>query len=504
MAFEKNSMLVSQKHNLDRKEFSVECTISAGENVEKVLALCAGAFVKSSEVLDGTINYSGTVDLKLVFCNSEGFFNTVFSSCPFSSKFDSDAIEVGQDAFVTVKVLDYNVDSVQGDIVKVSVMLCQEGFTVSNKEIKTIGNGDDDECSLNEEIKVVKFVGKGSDEFVSTSEINIRDKVKKLILTQSDVYLKNVESGVNFVSFSGDVVTRVLYLNDNDKFESGYVYDSFKQEVELDGVSRECLSEGYSFVKCDEVKTEIVQDEKGDKISVSVPVVLNAFAFCEESAIVTKDCYSTKGKLSLTTESFDNTLVCTMDTIEERVEGSITLDEEKPRVDKILFSGGNSVTITNKFVQDGSITIQGIAKTMVVYLNDELGSMQSVQIDIPFSINEKTSFKDGGILEVDAVLCDVDVSVKKGREIFVDGKVKLSLNYCYNSVDGVITDAILSEPFDEKDYSMEVVFARKGQSLWDIAKMFNVKQEQIITQNPDTVFPLSEDASLVLFYQKVE
>lgn len=79
------------------------------------------------------------------------------------------------------------------------------------------------------------------------SEINFRDKVKKLILTESKTLVKSVEAGVNFVTISGDVVSRVLYLNDNDKFENGYVYDSFKQEVELDGVTRESLVEGNAL-----------------------------------------------------------------------------------------------------------------------------------------------------------------------------------------------------------------------------------------------------------------
>ena len=49
---------------------------------------------------------------------------------------------------------------------------------------------------------------------------------------------------------------------------------------------------------------------------------------------------------------------------------------------------------------------------------------------------------------------------------------------------------------------MEVVFAQSGQNAWDIAKNAHVPAEQVALQNPDVVFPLEEDASLVLFYQK--
>ena len=50
---------------------------------------------------------------------------------------------------------------------------------------------------------------------------------------------------------------------------------------------------------------------------------------------------------------------------------------------------------------------------------------------------------------------------------------------------------------------MEVMFARAGEELWDIAKKAKIKEQQILDQNPDVVFPLNEDTTLILFYQKV-
>ena len=59
------------------------------------------------------------------------------------------------------------------------------------------------------------------------------------------------------------------------------------------------------------------------------------------------------------------------------------------------------------------------------------------------------------------------------------------------------------ENYPEKDYAMEVVFASANEELWEIAKKTRVKGEQILTQNPEILFPLAEDTSLILFYQKV-
>lgn len=503
MAFESNNFYVAKKVGLPKSEFSVECNIGAGENVSKVLSVSLGCGKINSETLNGVVNFSGSIDVKLVFLTDDGQINTVCSSCPFSSKFENENIENGQTAIVKAKIIDYNIESIGGESVKIVVNLEQSGYIIANKEVKTIRNGDDDICLKNDEMTIIKFIGSASENIDVSSEINIRDKIKKIILSESNVIVKSVEGGLNFVTISGEVSTRVVYLNENEKFESGYVYDSFKEEIELEGVTRESLVDGNAQVKQDGVNCEIVEDEKGCKIVVNVPLSLTVTAFGEDTISVIKDLYSTKCETKVTTESFDMTYLCPMELVEGKIEGSLTLDEDKPRVDKIIFSGGNSVTVTNSYISNGEIFIEGIAKTTVIYLNDEDNALYSAQIDVPFNLSDKFNCPEGGLLTVDAMVYDVDVTVRKGRELYYDARIKANVNYCYDKVAGIISEAIALEDYPNKDYAMEVVFAHAGDDLWDIAKNARVKEEQVSTQNADVVFPLAEDTSLILFYQRV-
>ena len=503
MAFESNNFNVAKKFPLERSEFSVECNIDAGENVVKVLSVSLGLGRVNSETLNGVVNFSSCLDVKLVVLSSDGQLNTIATTNPFSSKFENENIENNQLAMVKLKIIDYNIDSINGSSVKIIVNLEQCGFIVANKEIKTIQSSDEDICTKNEDINIIRFLGSGKEDIEVASEINIRDKINKILLSESGVIVKSVESGLNFVTISGEVATRVIYINDNDKFESGYVYDTFKEEIEIEGATRDSLVDGKAVVVQEDVQCELVEDEKGCKIIVKVPLTLSAVAFGEENFSVVKDLYSTKCFTKVTTESFDMTYICPLELVEGKIEGSLVLEDDKPRVDKILFSGGNSVTITNSYINDGEIFIEGIAKTTVIYLNDEDNSFYSAQIDVPFTLSDKFSYQEGGMLSVDAIVYDVDVAVKKGRELFYDAKVKASVSYCFDKVSGIITEASLLEEYPQKDYAMEVLFARSGEQLWDIAKEAKVKEEQIISQNADVTFPLSEDTSLILFYQRV-
>lgn len=502
MAFEINNFNVARKLVLDKSEFSVECNVSLGDNAQKILASSVEASVNGSEALNGVVNYSGTVDVKIVFLNEEGEINTACSTCPFSSKFENEDIVTGQKSVISVKVVDYSIDAVTGDSARISVMLMQSGFILSNKEVRTISNNNEEVCCKFDEIDIVKFLGSLQETFQNESEISLRDKVKKFILTESSVLIKNVESGVNFITVSGDVVTKVLYINENDKFENGYLFDNFKEEVDLEGVTRDCFVEASAFVKQENVVTELVSDEKGDKISIKIPISVDVCAYVPEKLQVIKDLYSTNRELNTTTQSFEMARANPVEVIEGKIEGSLMLGEDSPRVDKILFFGGDGVSITNQYVKDNEIFIEGIARTNVVYLNDEDGQWYSVQIDVPFTISDKTNINAQAILSVDATVSDVDVSVKKGRELLYDAKVKASVNYTTIENSAVISEAVEKEEYPEKDFAMEVVFAKAGQGLWDIAKDAKVKESQITSQNPEITFPLENDSSLILFYQK--
>lgn len=501
MAFETNKFSVAKKIKLPSSDFAVECNVSLGCEIDKILSVGVKANDDAVEVLNGIVNYSGTVDLKIIYMTTDGEINSSCHSCSFSSKFESNDIVGGGDALIVLKVVDSEVESVSGDMIRLVVNINQSGVLSFEKDVAVIGVDDNDICTQSEEIEVVKLVASTKSTFEVESSVSIKENIKKLLSTESQVLLKNVESGTGFVSIQGNVLTRVLYLTDEDKFENFYIDETFKEEVEVDGAEKEEIVEAYLCVKEDCVTTEIENDDSGQKLTVKVPVKANVKVYKNEVITVVCDLYSTKEEINVTTESFENSVVCPIKIVDDKIEGSLTLDEDAPRVDKVLFASGNGVTLTNVYLQDEQIMIEGIAKTNVVYLNDESNSLNSVQVEIPFSFSEKFDGTCQLDLIASTILTDVDVVVKKGRDLYYDAKIKVAICCYYDKVMAVISDASVSEPLAERDYAMEVVFAHSGQSAWDLAKMVHVPVQQITAQNPETAFPLEEDSSIVLYYQ---
>ena len=168
-----------------------------------------------------------------------------------------------------------------------------------------------------------------------------------------------------------------------------------------------------------------------------------------------------------------------------------------------MFVGASNLLITNSYTKDGELFVEGIAKTNVVYLNDETNALHSVVIEVPFVVSDKTNIDADDVnVFVVAMLYDVDVVVKKGREFYFDGKLRVTASYDADVVEAVISNVENGAERKEKDCAIEVYFGSEGDDSWNIAKGLGIDEQTLYEQNPETVFPLEKDENLVVYYQK--
>lgn len=504
MAFDSNNFYVARKNKLPRSEFNVECNIQTDQELSKIFTISAESFVETKEVLSGCINYTGQIETCVVYMTENGEIGSVHATCPFASKFEDSDITADHKAVLFTKILSYDILNITQNSVSINFTLAQTGFIACNDEVRSVSVIDENTPVKEEEMKVVRFIGETEATFVSQSNLGARECVKKLLLCESQASIKAVEPGLNFVTVTGEVVSRVLYVTENDRFESEYIFDTFKEEVEFEGVTTNSKIEANAFVKYCDIKAIVDNNEAGARIELSVPVVVCLMGYEENEVKVVSDVYSTKNETLIETDSFNMTDIIPFEVIEGKVDGIVVIDDDKPRIDKVLFTGGNNLNLTNVFVEDGILKIEGIAKTNVVYLNDEAGSLQSVEIEIPFVLNERTEIKDDAQLSAVGVVTDADVVVKKGRELFYDAKVKVIVYADNSSVLAVISNVTLADELLPKDYAMQIIFGKKGETSWDIAKKNKVKENLLTDQNPEITFPLLDNTELVIFYQNTK
>ena len=228
MSFEKNSFKVVKKRRLQKSEFNVECNVPVEGEINKIFSVCHTVMVENVEVSTGVASYNGNIDFCILYESANGEIVTNNYTCPFTSKLEDEKLVVGDKVQVSVDVVDFSIDSATSSNVKINCLLVQRGVVISCYNVDTIDANDNDICTKKEEIYISTFIGEASEVFTNSSEVSIKEPVKKVLLCDASVSIKNVECGNNFVAVTGEVIGRLLYLTENDRYETSYISEIYK------------------------------------------------------------------------------------------------------------------------------------------------------------------------------------------------------------------------------------------------------------------------------------
>ena len=503
MSFEVNKFEVVKKTKLGRENFAVSFDVETQTEFEKVLSVKSNIIMENYEVLNGIVSFSGKIDACIVYQTVDQRFETEKQTVSFSSKIEEKDAKAGDLARIFVGIENCKVDVLSQNKLRLDYDLVSGGVLISKREVEKVTASDENICQKFDEIEVEKFLGRASETFVVDCEETVKNHIKQIIMSDSAAFVKTIDSGVDFVSVGGEVATKLLYVNEDDKIETVCVVENFKEEIELAGATRESLAQVDLQVMADQIKLEYENDEKSTKIKMQIPVEMTVYGFGREKKEIISDVYSTKTELKTTTSSFDMTKNLETEFFETKIEGQLSLDEDKPRVDKLIFVGMTNLNVTNSYIKDGEVFVEGIAKTGVVYLNDETNGLYGVDIEVPFIATDKVKVEcESANVQVCAVVASNDVVVKKGRDFYFDAKVNFKVEYDCNEYGAVISNIENGADLPEQDGAIEIYYAREGQNAWDVAKSLKVDEQTLYSQNPELIFPLDKEQNIVLFHQK--
>jgi hypothetical protein len=187
---------------------------------------------------------------------------------------------------------------------------------------------------------------------------------------------------------------------------------------------------------------------------------------------------------------------------EAKVEGSVQIGSEAPRIDKVVGFSEPIHTITTIDYASGKAYIDGLLSFNISYLNDELENIETSRQEIPFRVSVTTENPLNDLVLVKSEIVDVDIASRRGREVFFDGKLKLDVCTKKDVCDAVITELELKEPLPQKNHAIEIYFGKKGDDLWQIAKELKINPSIITEQNPDLVLPLEQSENIVIYNSK--
>lgn len=500
---EQNTINSTFRRNLGSTQNDVTTSLFTENNIAKILCTKATSVINNYEAINGELKFNGTVCFNVVYANELGELFSLDSSESFSGKVENSEVSTNTCALFKTDVIELKVVPSVDDVkLNATVETMVEGLVTESVNSYVTSDEDIITNSNFVEYKTLNKCDKASFNFEET--FNSKEPINKILSTNACVKVLDYSLGTDYFTVEGIISFSCLYETgeENKELKQFCKVYKFKEELEAENVTKEGLMIFRTFINNCQITTNIETNNEENIVKFTIPVDVDYVYLQTVSHEVSVDAYSLKNKLNLNIESFKvagkNLFKC----FDERIDGSLEIGEDAPKIVKVISCYPENINVTNAYKNGDNVVVEGLASVNVVFMedDDETERLNSVVIEVPFSVeNRFEEMQDGDDITTAVMVKEIDCKCKKGKEINLDAELAICVNVFSTSEEMALTGVEIGEALTPKEACLQIYFARKGNTLWDISKGLLAKPELILDQNPNLNLPLNEDEKIVLF-----
>lgn len=502
-------VVTSQRHRLGTTQAVIECKLPANDNSDISKILCANckSYIANTEVGEGEVNFNGFANFLVIYESSENQTQSLDYSAEFKDKFKNDKVNIGDEVSVTATVVDVNTTTNNStNDVKVVAVVEINVDQVTKNPLQVLTGIEGDSVFVANEMATFNTLSEVINEtFDVLQDVEIRDAVSQVLSVSPTAFLEKVTPKDGYITLQGGVSVNVTYLTNAEvpEIRNYQTTFDFTQEITASTASPSSVIQSMLNLLYNDLKVTTNIDNDSTLINLDIPLNYHGFVFNSFKVDAISDLFSTQNELEVTTNSVNNIVPLNSLSFLEKVNGTVVIEENSPYIDEVLGNACGNVTVANSYVNEGNLVVEGVANTTVMYLNKEMATNNSIEVEIPFSLSLMTQGLPENVTPIVSVsLGDVATRNKRGRELEVNATLHIYSDFFSSDVQAVISNAVIGEEKPETDCVLSVYIAKTNDTLWDIAKELNVSPDQILEQNPAVEFPLKGGERLVIYRQK--
>lgn len=504
MAFEPNyeKVVSSYRRKLGVTQTMVDCKLPTDEGITKLLCTSAKSHINSSEIEGNTINYLGCVSFQVIYTNQNNEVVGTDYTVEFKEKFTYGE-ELNGVSATTCDVIDVNSVVNNGELKIVATLELNNEIITNNAQVVLVGAND--LLTQKENISFNSYCDKVAETFEVMQDYEIKDGVSKILTVCSNPYLTKITPNTNYFVAEGGVNVDISYLTDNNVLRTTQTNFKFTQEISADCVNELSTIQSDLSVACNQVKITTNIDVDSAIVNLNIPLTFVGYVFNKSNLEVVSDAFSLTNYVNVTSESLTTFESYNSYHFEERINGSLTIDDDMPMIDQVLGTCCNHIVLANTLVENGVFTVEGIAYTTVLYQNNELNNINSVVIEMPFSISNNIDYEQDDIMPlIQLSLGEVNARVRRNKELEVSADLHIYADFYKNYDEVVISKITIDDEIPYDECALSIYITKQGDTLWDIAKEMRVSPETILQQNPNLSDEIAPLTRVVIYRQKVQ
>ena len=480
---------------LGNSQTVVEAQLSAKDaEAVSVLAISADPCVTSGESLSGEVFYAGKVNVKAIICDNDENPASLNYNVDFSNKFESEYITPDVKLDFTSCAVDVSYKT-EGNNVLVRCVVETKIYASLKRDADVMTDCQDVSCKT-ENVEICVEKANINANFTVVDEIEVKHKIGKILLAESNAVLSSVKCGEDCITVKGNVFTCVTYQTGEKNIKSVVIDTPFNEEISADGASGDCTPTARITVKNTKLHMEIVEDEDNRTFTVETELCLNAVCCADKNLQVVADAFSLTEEIKIISDTFETCKPQNYFCFTQKIDG-VAETEGKPAVDEILCTTNPKIVVVNSRCNSGSLTVEGILCGSVLYLSEE--KISSLDFEIPF-VSEADCNCDSMCDVVNAAVTEISAKVIRGA-VSIVATAKFGVN-CYSAQKFAAVCDI--EVLGERQHSgcaIEVLTGKQGMTAWDLQKYLGIAESDIMACNPDLTLPLTQDRKILIYRQ---
>ncbi len=476
---------VGYAKNLPKQNFNLTMSLPIDNNVniKTILDVSAYVFDQQADCSNGKVVVNGKLGVKVLYIDVDNITNTVADSMSFSQTVLDTAVT--QTCFCNCADFSVvsNVLSFEGNL-KINCNLSFSPTIYLNLAMQTNSNFEN-MIVKKKEISTNLISGVVASGLEYTTNFETKDNISKILCYNCHFNPTNVQAFDGYAVVEGKLFSSLVYeTSSGEETEIKQLTDTFnlKSEVKIDGLDKECgLDISFAIDQAkNNLSTEI--EDNNSVITVTHAIKVAGVMLKPVSLDLVDDVYSVDNEIETAKterEIFSN-LVC--QTIADNVFGEITLADSEPAIDNIICNLDIQPEITNSYVKDGNVWVEGVISSQIVYI-DENKACCNKQTELPFVINTKIEAESIDCLHSQIYVCDCKIKAKRGTIIELDYSLNISINLYVKQTCQIIDNLKLGKPINFGMYDYQIFLAKPNETMWELCKRIKISPDDILKFN---------------------
>lgn len=458
-------------------------------DMSAILQTQANVIIDNTEILTDKVNCTGRLEIQVLYMSKGVSICSLNSTSNIDEMFSMDGIanDMSVDLSVNINKIDYKMLNDRKVNYRAVLDVSMEVFMQHDKELIVGISNISPTQLLQRKLNVSRLIENRQDRFNVKDELNIsagKPNIRELLQYSIDIINRDIKIGNGKITASGELSLKTLYRSDTEE----NIVELVEHEIPFNGVFDVPKAKDYMFAdvklcvqdKHVQVKTNTDGEDRLLDVDVSIGAIIKIRADVEHEVL--DDAYCINKSLEIIRDNISYPQIICKNRTQNTLKEVVQL-EDVPGALQILKVNGKA-HIDDSRVIDDRVIAEGIVDIDMLYIaeSDET-PLYSFKTILPYKqvIEAKNATGD--------MQTDIEVSIDHiGFNLLSSNEIEFRFLLSFNTLvtddkqTDIVTDILFNE-FSKEELesipSMVVYIVQPNDTLWNIAKRYNISIEDL-------------------------